>query len=192
LAAALVAPPQEPSDSRRDILVRPLRDLCIERTEVLRIALRALDGSIPDGHHHAAAELPAVATAAAQRHRDLVLRAGRTGRCSVGRASSRTIAASPLTDVGSAASASRSCASGSVSSSEHAGPSSTEFASTVMNSSSVRFAGRRPPSVAEAPFLNAQAPLAEPLGVIEVVRRAEDGTLTCADARIADGSELPF
>src|SRR4051812_12390128 len=73
--AASVAAPHEAHDARRDILIRPLRLIAVDRSDVLSIAQRAVDRGRVDRDPRTRAVLPALAAALAYRDRDLEFRA---------------------------------------------------------------------------------------------------------------------
>src|SRR5213078_2096704 len=80
-AAAAVAAPHEARDARRNILIRPLGRRTVDRSDVLRVAHRAVDRRWPDRDPRASALLPALPAALAHGDGDLELRAaGRLGR----------------------------------------------------------------------------------------------------------------
>src|SRR5262249_25457061 len=80
-AATTVATPDQAGDAGRNVLVCARWRGAIDRSDVLRIALGALDRGGADGDLRARAILPALPAAFTHRHRDLKLRAtGGRGR----------------------------------------------------------------------------------------------------------------
>src|SRR5688572_13993865 len=69
--------PHEPRDTRRDILMRPLRRLAVDRANMLRVAQHALDSGGTDRDLRTRAVLPALLAALTHRDGDLELRAAR-------------------------------------------------------------------------------------------------------------------
>src|SRR5213078_1904350 len=80
-ATAAVAAPHQARDARCNVLIRPLGRRTVDRSEVLRVAHRAVDRRRVDRDLRAGAFLPALPAALAHRQGDLELRAaGRLGR----------------------------------------------------------------------------------------------------------------
>src|SRR5207253_9753322 len=85
LAAAVIARPHEPRDARRNVLVRALGTIAIERADVLRIAARASERRRVHRDPRAADRLRSPVAGRAHGERDLELRAavGRRARGAV-------------------------------------------------------------------------------------------------------------
>lgn len=75
LATPAIATPHEADDARRNVLRRTRGNGGIEIPDVLRIAVRTLDGRGVDRDSFPGAILPALLAALAHRDRDLELRA---------------------------------------------------------------------------------------------------------------------
>src|SRR5678815_5240785 len=90
-ATSAVAAPDEAGDARWDVLVRTLRRGAVDRPDVLRVAVRAIDDRGVDCDLGASAFLPALLAAAADGERDLELRAagGLAGRCALERSTAK-------------------------------------------------------------------------------------------------------
>src|ERR1041384_2315354 len=73
--AATISMPHQPGDARRNILIRALGRGRVDRSDVLRVAHRTLNGRSVDRDLRASAVLPALPAALAHRDRDLELRA---------------------------------------------------------------------------------------------------------------------